>query len=298
MLCYRNHESATIVTHTSASACNLYWRKHCLKEDTIAVEPLKGWHRANVNQSVKALQWLYVKEQGLVKQDASPDRIKHVRNGGEQSVTTVADSYFVDGYDPQSNTVHKFHGCFWHGCPRCHPRNHHARHAANPDRTMEELWHATLAKEAALHLAGYTLEVMWECDWDILCQHDPAIKQFVTTFSLVEPLQPRHAFFGGRTGAIALHTVATEEEEIRYVDVASLYPWVNKNARYPIGHPTILTQPRDQNIASYFGIALVDILAPANVSPGTSSAKWQQVDLSPLCSLGQARTSQSHAVAE
>lgn len=73
---------------------------------------------------------------------------------------------------------------------------------------------------------------------------------------------------------MALHTVASEGGEIRYVDVTFLYLWVNKNARYPIGHPTILTQPRDQNIASYFGIALVDILAPANVSPGTSSAKW------------------------
>ena len=250
---------------TIASACNLYWRKHCLQEDTIAVEPLKGWRGANVNQSVKALQWLYFKEQGLAKPDASPDRIRHVRNGGEQSVTCVEGRYFVDGYDPQSNTVYEFHGCFWHGCPRCHPGNRHARHAANPDRTMEELWRATLAKEAALRLDGYTLEVMWECDWDILCEHDPAVKRFVTDFSLVEPLQPRHAFFGGRTGAVALHAVASEGEEIRYVDVTSLYPWVNKNARYPIGHPTILTQPRDQDIANYFGIALVDILAPANL---------------------------------
>ncbi|CAH3163213.1 unnamed protein product, partial [Porites lobata] len=124
---------------------------------------------------------------------------------------------------------------------------------------------ATLAKEAALRLGGYTLEVMWECDWDILCEHDPAVKRFVTDFSLVEPLQPRHAFFGGRTGAVALHAVASEGEEIRYVDVTSLYPWVNKNARYAIGHPTILTQPRDHDIANYFGIALVDILAPANL---------------------------------
>ena len=74
---------------TIASACNLYWRKHCLQENTIAVEPLKGWLGANVNQSVKALQWLYFKEQGLAKPDASPDRIRHVRNGGEQSVTCV-----------------------------------------------------------------------------------------------------------------------------------------------------------------------------------------------------------------
>lgn len=87
----------------------------------------------------------------------------------------------------------------------------------------------------------------------------------MTTLQLVEPLQPRNAFFGGRTGAVALHAVASEGEEIRYVDVTSLYAWVNKNARYPIGHPTIITQPGIQDIANYFGIASVDILAPAEL---------------------------------
>ena len=250
---------------TIASACVLFWKKKCLQKNTIAVEPLRGWRGSNVNQSFKAIQWLYYKENCLPKKDASPDRIRHVRNGGEQSARCMQGRYFVDGYDPHSNTVYEFNGCFWHGCPRCHPGNRHARHATNPDRTMEELWRATLAKEAALRNYGYTLEVMWECDWDILCEHDPAVKQFVTDFSLVEPLQPRHAFFGGRTGAIALHAVASEGEEIRYVDVTSLYPWVNKNARYPIGHPTILTQPREQDITNYFGIARVDVLPPANL---------------------------------
>ena len=40
---------------TIASACNLYWRQHHLLPDTIAVEPLRGWRGANVNQSLKAL---------------------------------------------------------------------------------------------------------------------------------------------------------------------------------------------------------------------------------------------------
>ena len=44
---------------TIASACNLYWREHHLTPDTIAVEPLGGWRGAQVNQSLKALQWLY-----------------------------------------------------------------------------------------------------------------------------------------------------------------------------------------------------------------------------------------------
>ena len=43
---------------TIASACNRYWRKHHLEEDTIAVEPPQGWRGAKVNQSWAALQWL------------------------------------------------------------------------------------------------------------------------------------------------------------------------------------------------------------------------------------------------
>ena len=250
---------------TIASACNLYWRKHCLKEKKIAVEPLRGWRGSNVNHSIQAIKWLYYKEHCIAKQGSCPDRIKHIRNGGEQKVTTATNSYYVDGYDPHSNTVYEFYGCFWHGCPRCHPANRHTKHSVNADRTIEELWRATQAKEAALRLAGYTVQAIWECDWQNLCEHDPSVKQFVTDFSLVEPLQPRHSFFGGRTGAVALHAVASEGEEIRYVDVTSLYPWVNKNACYPIGHPTIITQPRDQSISSYFGIAHVDILAPAQL---------------------------------
>ena len=250
---------------TIASACNLYWRKHCLKEKKIAVEPLRGWRGSNVNHSIQAIKWLYYKEHCIAKQGSCPDRIKHIRNGGEQKVTTATNSYYVDGYDPHSNTVYEFYGCFWHGCPRCHPANRHTKHSVNADRTIEELWRATQAKEAALRLASYTVQAIWECDWQNLCEHDPSVKQFVTDFSLVEPLQPRHSFFGGRTGAVALHAVASEGEEIRYVDVTSLYPWVNKNACYPIGHPTIITQPRDQSISSYFGIAHVDILAPAQL---------------------------------
>ena len=83
---------------TIASTCNLYWRKHHLTPNTIVVEPLGGWRGAKVHQSLKALQWLYYQEQQIPKQGASADRIRHIRNGGEQSIRTIVDSYFVDRY--------------------------------------------------------------------------------------------------------------------------------------------------------------------------------------------------------
>ena len=246
---------------TIASACNKYWRMHHLEPNTIAVEPLRGWRGANTNQSLKALQWLYLKEKEIVKQGASADSIQHVRNGGEQTVRTAVTSYFVDGYDPLTRTVYEFHGCLYHGCPRCYP-NRQAKHYATPDRTVEELYQATLNKRMALLRAGYTVVEMWECQWQKLVDTNAEVQSFIASLELVPPLEPRDAFFGGRTGAVSLHAVAGEGEEIRYVDITSLYPWVNKTCTYPVGHPEIITQPTDQSLDSYFGIATVDILPP------------------------------------
>lgn len=80
----------------------------------------------------------------------------------------------------------------------------------------------------------------------------------------MDPLEPRDAFFGGRTNAATLYHKADQSigEQIKYVDVTSLYPWVNKNGEYPIGHPEVITRPSDQNIRHYFGVAKVDVIPP------------------------------------
>lgn len=129
-------------SYTIASACNLYWRKRHLSPNTIAVEPIRGWRGANVNHSLKSLQWIYFQEQLIPKNGASADRIRHVRNGGEQSIHTTNKIYYVDGYDAITRTVYEFQGCIYHGCRTCYPvRN--IRNYAVPDRTVEELYAAT-----------------------------------------------------------------------------------------------------------------------------------------------------------
>ena len=74
----------------------------------------------------------------------------------------------------------------------------------------------------ALLRAGYTVIEIWECEWDRLVDNEPVVSQFLASFDLVPPLEPREAFLGERTGAVALHAVAGEGEEVRYVDVTSL----------------------------------------------------------------------------
>ena len=62
-------------------------------------------------------------------------------------------------------------------------------------------------------------------------------------------MNPRDAFFGGRTNATKLYHKTNEgrnkedpDEKIFYIDVCSLYPYVNKYGKYPLGHPKIITE--------------------------------------------------------
>jgi hypothetical protein len=55
------------------------------------------------------------------------------------------------------------------------------------------------------------------------------------------PLEPRDAFFGGRTESFILFSNADRERKIKYYDVSSLYPLINKTGKVPLGHPEIKT---------------------------------------------------------
>ncbi|KAK5638387.1 hypothetical protein RI129_012682 [Pyrocoelia pectoralis] len=57
--------------------------------------------------------------------------------------------------------------------------------------------------------------------------------------TLYLPLNPRDAFYGGRTGNAKSFYKTKEGEKIKYVDFTSLYPYVNKYGKYPLGHPTV-----------------------------------------------------------
>ena len=139
-------------------------------------------------------------------------------------------------------------------CPICHT-----------DRTLQEVYEATLKKHELLQQRGYHLQVKWECDWDRDVKTNPDLLQFLNTFEIVEPLKSRHAFFGGRANAVKPHHEVEPGEQIQYIDVTSLYPWVNKTQKYPVGHPEVLVNPEDQDIHHYFGVALVDIIPRYNL---------------------------------
>ena len=90
--------------------------------------------------------------------------------------------------------VYEFHGCFYHGCPRCYP----SRKTRNPvnQKTMEVLYDETQAKLELLRGQGYVVVICWEHDFDELireCQVDLSQLQFPQRI----PLDVRQAMYGG-----------------------------------------------------------------------------------------------------
>lgn len=152
----------------------------------------------------------------------------HSRNGGEKQIGP----YKVDGYretETGDRTVYEFHGCFWHGCQKCFSRS-----TTNPvtNSTMEDLHQGTLDKKQYLENLGYKYVSMWECDYEREIQSNGSMRSFVDSICIVDPLEPRNAFYGGRTEAFTTFKEANGNT-IDYYDVTSLYPFVNKTGKNP-----------------------------------------------------------------
>ena len=130
---------------------------------------------------------------------------------GEAKVITLAQSYNVDGYHAASNTVYEYQGCIFHRCCKCYPKQRNIKRFCHPDRTVSEVYEATLKKTAILRDAGYTVIEMWGCDFARQKETDPELAKFLENFEFVPPLEPRDAFFGGRTGTATLYAKMAED---------------------------------------------------------------------------------------
>lgn len=74
-----------------------------------------------------------------------------------------------------------------------------------------------------LRARGHEVIEMWEHTFKKMKQHSLELKSFLLNHNLKDRLNPRDAFFGGRTNALKLYS----EGDIRYIDFTSLYPWVS-----------------------------------------------------------------------
>jgi len=105
--------------------------------------------------------------------------------------------------------------------------------------TLAERYERMMSTIEQITRAGYLVKVMWECEFDALKIDE--LKPELLTQPIVHhtPLKTRDALYGGRTEAMRLHYKIGEIETIQYCDVMSLYPFICKYFKFPIGHPAI-----------------------------------------------------------
>ena len=212
---------------TIAGVCMAIYRGNYMPKNTIAVVD-------NVvqteNHSAVSIAWLdFISKKNNIK-------IQHALDGGEK---VINNKIKVDGFCESTNTVYEFQGCFWHGCPDCYkPEVINNKNQCD----MGTLYNKTQDKNNKITTAGYNLIEMWECKLKM----DKAFQKYYKNDwkrEVVEPLNPRDAFYGGRTNATKLLYKFKEGECGKYVDFCSLYPTVQFYKKYPIGHPIKIIKP-------------------------------------------------------
>ena len=113
-------------------------------------------------------------------------------------------------------------------------------------------------------------ENIWECQFNDLVKnhsfeeaakiapfsnghyHTSKLKQLVSSSEFFSPLKARDAFVGGRTENFCTRWHKKNcNQKFRYVDICSLYPYVNASCPYPVGHPDfVLVAPVfDENVS-------------------------------------------------
>jgi hypothetical protein len=105
---------------------------------------------------------------------------------------------------------------------------------------------------------GYVYVGMWECEFDREVRENDTLRNCVQQSEMINPLEHRDAFYGGNTEAF---TLFQKDQDISYVDVTFLYPYINKTGKITIEHPEIVTEGFT-DIQQYEGLIKCKILPP------------------------------------
>lgn len=229
--------------------------KEFVKSDLPEI-PLNGYI-GQKNHSMKSLIWL---EYIALKEGR---QIEHCRNKGEfkpiQGSKITVDGYLPPLQEGQKGRLYDFYGCLYHG-HKCIPTR-----AKNPvtGQTTDMAYFLTQKRSQMITDAGYELITIWECEYDSLMKTDPLLRRVRDELDLPEkPLNIRDSFYGGRVEPFKLYKEVEEGCKIRFQDVRSLYPYINKKIPYPSGHAQIYTTNFDVTLESYFGFIQAKVLAP------------------------------------
>jgi G:T-mismatch repair DNA endonuclease (very short patch repair protein) len=161
-------------------------------------------------------------------------RIMHARNGREFRLSQLP-QYSVDGYCPETRTVFEFYGCYYHGCP-CK----RFRDVKMPGGETQSLrYERTMSRLQEVVKAGYLVVTERKCAWDRDKVTERKPEMLTLPFVSRTPLKTSDALYGGRKEGMCLHYKARHDESIEYADVMSLYPYICKYYKMPVGNPKI-----------------------------------------------------------
>ena len=139
-------------------------------------------------------------------------------------------------------------GAFAYGCPNCYKPD--IVNSKNK-KDMGTLNDQTIKKRESIKNAGYNPVSTYECQTAKHKDFQKFAKNF--TQEVVEPLNPRDTFYGGRTNATKLLYNFKDNECGCYIDFCSLYPTVQYYQIYTIGHPTKIFNPEKYD-KSWYGL--------------------------------------------
>ena len=106
---------------------------------------------------------------------------------------------------------------------------------------MLNRYEETQARLQKIRDAGYKVNPIWGCEFRKLLCDNPELKNELCSHPYVKysPINIRDASSGGRTEASKTYYRVKQGEEIHYVDVISLYPYICKYGKFPVGHPKV-----------------------------------------------------------
>ena len=246
-----------IQTANTLSSMSLFLiRALFLREDAAKLPHLPEAGYGSVRQSemaMKYIRWLESKGRRL-QHKWSPQ--------GEKKVEIDGHTYSLDAFDLDSGEAIEINGCFWHGCNVCF-----APDAKIYDETAQQVYDRTCERKKKLETLFPVIEV-WEHEIEDLRAQDPEFEEFFSNCSVVTRQTARAALLGGRVECFRSFAQRTLDKEIRVFDIVSLYPSVFSQEKYPLGHPTVITEfsEEEKRTFPFEGIATCRVLPPRDLA--------------------------------
>ena len=213
--------------------------------------------------SWKQFLWLEQESQRIGK------AIIHAGNSCREYYIPIFGGFLCDGFCPQTRTVYEFLVCAKDGCKRCFPNHRDVKRKDCFNMSYDELFTLKTSYLQKLHNLPnpYQIEFIWECEYTR--DHIPA-EQEAELRAKGEIIVDREFFFGGRTEVFSsfadcrvINANQTEQMEILYHDVTSLYPYICAFKPIPFGKPIYLygNQIDKEKFLrkEYFGFAKIKI---------------------------------------